>query len=760
MLILLAWTLAHLAFSFLEIIVTPLYPWDAWTVWVYRAKAWFLNGQFVDFVTPWGWLKSASSQVYTSTGLGYPKLVSILPFWAATGLGEWHEALINIPVLFCGLAIVAGLYGQCRAVGLGMLPSLAFAYLLMSTPLFGTHVSLAGYADIWMAGFAGLGFIALLRGVSEQRLDQTLTGFALLAAGLLVKDEGLIWLLAAVAVYLLASVPWRIQLIAGATALVAGAVLWALGLTLVELPGIGRVGLRNDILWVPGAGGYKIMVNDVLDAYLKSAFTMGTWNLAWLMVLVGLVLALFGRAGRPQRVAAVFMLVFAMAQAAIFVFSSEGMWARDYTAINRLPLHLYPALLFAVALAVKPYLATGQVAGSTGISWRMQGAAIATSLVIVLAAFGIWLKREYAGQEIGAVALQPESMTAVAGRVEKTSAGVVADGFQDGIILLSSGPVSINANAQKLLRLDLQIDKNLAWPEEAPAFYWRRKGMESVVSRVTLDGAPLVDLSVSKDWKGVITEVGFLFLEHGGEPAKLGEVSLEGRSFASSIRLLPVEWFEFEPWSQRSGNFLFGGAPGQKPSLTLLLVAWAALAILILAVAGRKTSAQTVSAIACLFLFLWMLADLRWTANRARQMGLSLESLTSQTVEERISASELGKFYPWVSRVRGEFIGPDPARVLLVLDPAQNKYFGLRSKYQLLPHSVNVVKGLDESMLNRGVDYVIFLGQFGAGISEQPSREEILQRAMALPVADEWRKALELVDVDSRGLLFRVSPAN
>ena len=34
----------HLWLSALEIFNRPVYPWDAWLVWLYRAKAWYFSG--------------------------------------------------------------------------------------------------------------------------------------------------------------------------------------------------------------------------------------------------------------------------------------------------------------------------------------------------------------------------------------------------------------------------------------------------------------------------------------------------------------------------------------------------------------------------------------------------------------------------------------------------------------------------------------------------------------------------------------------
>jgi hypothetical protein len=141
---LLAWMAIHLFFSAVEVGVNPVYPWDAWTVWVYRAKAWFFSDRLFDFMTFGQWLQAATAESYTTPALKYPWLPSIMPLWAALCLGNWHEALVGVPVVVAGLALTASFYGQLRAIDLPPLPAVVFTAFLASTPLWGVHLSLAG----------------------------------------------------------------------------------------------------------------------------------------------------------------------------------------------------------------------------------------------------------------------------------------------------------------------------------------------------------------------------------------------------------------------------------------------------------------------------------------------------------------------------------------------------------------------------------------------------------------------------------------
>ena len=157
------WMTVHLVFVAIDIFTQPVYPWDAWLAWVYRAKAWYFAGGINAIVSPAEWASASTANIYSIDAWKYPLFPSTIPYWSALSLGRWSETLVNLPVLFGGAALGMGLYGQCREHGMGVSASLVCCYLLFSIPLFATHLSLAGYADIWMAGYTGLGFIAVIR---------------------------------------------------------------------------------------------------------------------------------------------------------------------------------------------------------------------------------------------------------------------------------------------------------------------------------------------------------------------------------------------------------------------------------------------------------------------------------------------------------------------------------------------------------------------------------------------------------------------
>lgn len=355
--VLLIWTGIHLLIYTIDIYTQPVYPWDAWLAWVYRAKAWYLGGGITPVVSAADWASATTQVSYTIDAWMYPLFPSIIPYWAALSLGHWSETLVNMPVLLAGLAMGMAIYGQCREFGLSLISSALCVYLLYSIPLLGTHIGLAGYADIWMAGFTGLGFVALIRALALRAAPvatsyglQLSLAFILLTFAVFVKNEGAVWLLAAIGMLVLLNFRSRVPALIAVCLALLLLIGFAFGVTSISIPGIGTLGLVDGKLLIPFIGNFALELHSIWYSYLTNFLSMGSWNLFWVIVLAALLMTFrsnthsFGH--RVQRVGLTFIILFLATQFFIFGLTDQGLWADAFTAINRLPLHFVPALLF------------------------------------------------------------------------------------------------------------------------------------------------------------------------------------------------------------------------------------------------------------------------------------------------------------------------------------------------------------------------------------------------------------------------------
>ncbi len=340
----------HLTFNLLETVWVPLLPWDAFSTWTYAAKVWFYTGDLISFVPPPQWLAQPDSPAYTSHAYNYPIFSSLMQLWPVANLGKWSETLINLPQFCCGIAIGMALFGECRQQGASRLIALSVCYLFLSIPLVNTHLSLGGYADIWLAGFTGLGFIKLMTGLKEHQPIAIAGGLLLIATGILIKNEGMIWFLLAlltIAIFQLSSRQILSVLAAAAAAIITCLLLKTSSL---ELGSLGRVGYFEGKIFLPNMPGIVFEYHNVWHAYLKNFFLMGSWNLLWLLVFASLIAALIPPYTPTKKLVAILILIFLAGQFFIFFLTDQARWARQYTALNRLPLHFSPALIYACFL--------------------------------------------------------------------------------------------------------------------------------------------------------------------------------------------------------------------------------------------------------------------------------------------------------------------------------------------------------------------------------------------------------------------------
>jgi len=744
----LTWTALHLAFICIEVFTQALYPWDAWLAWVYRAKAWYLAGAMTDVVGPAQWALASTAGTYTIDAWVYPLFPSVIPYWAALSLGHWSETLVNVPALFAGIAIGMALYGQCRQHGFGLAAGVLACYLLYSIPLFGTHIALAGYADLWMAGFCGLGFICVIRGSIAYRDGAggpglVLPGLLMLVMSITVKNEGVVWLLTALAFLLLANVRLRVAFALVLLLLLTTALCASAGISHLHLPLIGDIGVVEGRVLLPYIGSFRIEPHNVWKVYADNFLVMGNWNLFPLAVLAGLLLSLQSPLGKNQvqarRTGLAFTGLVIATQLFIFGMTDEGLWADTYTAVNRLVLHFVPALLFMVLVVVQSRLAVTTPGGRTEAA-RLTAAAAAAALIVACGVFYL-LTRDLPKPPPAAVTFAADNYGFAFGHGTAAGGRMRVDRFSDGYALLTSGPVEIDAGDYPAIEY--------TWlpsgPGQQAAFFWRRQGDGNVQRQdLATSGTGVFDLSSLEHWRGPVTELGFLLRSPAGQPVELGAATLEPDTLALRLRMLWQGWSSFEEWSQRSINFLNGGAERQALSLPLLLAAWLLLGIAVLSLHGaiRRRHSDWLRSAVLLFFIAWVLLDLRWTVNNVRQARLSLQT-AAMTGAQRTGAELDGEVRRYVRHLKKKLLGGKPMRILILGGPDSVDYYLLRAKYHLLPHSAYVTHRLTRALTPDTLDYVVYFGRPGT-ITQVPGWNT------------RWRNSLLEVDKGGMGAVYRI----
>ncbi|TXS90740.1 hypothetical protein FV139_17315 [Parahaliea maris] len=331
--------LAHLVLLLPDVLLRPIYPFDATSAWVTKARVWFDQGTLVPFVDKTLWLENRGALQFTDHMPDYPVTTPLLQLWMAVFAGQWDSSLINLPWLCCLLALALMLYGQLRAADLSALAALVFVYLLVSMPLINTHVALAGYADLFMGTFFAAAFMAFCRWCAEREPGQAALALVFALACPLIKNEGLFWALSLVPGVIVATQPWRR---AALILLALGLLAW--GLLQVFPTDIEIAGHTLEALNL----GFRA---EVLGSILRSFAGFDNWHL-FIYLPALLALGLFGARQLPSQLAAPGVALLAATALLVFLFTYTGYagGATGFTAVGRTSMALVPAWLYYCAL--------------------------------------------------------------------------------------------------------------------------------------------------------------------------------------------------------------------------------------------------------------------------------------------------------------------------------------------------------------------------------------------------------------------------
>ena len=324
----------------LELVWRPIFAWDAWASWAPKARVWYELRTLVPFVDWSTWLQQGPGGAYTIAAHHYPPTVPLIQVWMSLALGRWDDSLMNLPWLFCAVALGLGFYGQSRVWGVPALPSLVAVYCLLSIPLLNTQVALAGSADLWLAAIYGLAAMAFLQWCRTRDLRQGVLALGLALACALIKVPGFIWMLTFVPAFVVA------------TRAISKRLLTAGGLVAATL--VAVLAFSGSRLTLPYLGRYEVGFHaDVLGAFVDSFFTLATWHLFWYLWFAVFIVTMPALVDRPLfRTMAVLVATAFAFVGGVYFFTSLAEFALDYTQINRACLHMVPMLTFVALVSV------------------------------------------------------------------------------------------------------------------------------------------------------------------------------------------------------------------------------------------------------------------------------------------------------------------------------------------------------------------------------------------------------------------------
>lgn len=316
----------------------PLFPWDAWKTWAWKARVWFEHRELLSFVPSSQWA-AADASTYVIDGVDHPGFVSLIFLWSALALDEWNDRLIGLAWFLAGVWCCLMTWGVLRFSGLPRVFSWLGVYLLVSLPLITAHIALFGYADLWVMLYFLVFSVGLVLWAGQARWEFAV--LMLLAAVMmaLVKDTGGYWapaLVLAIAAARLPAMMFGIGLMS--LAVIAGIAYW-LGLDPVAMLSAGRYQISPELSM------------EVLTAIAKHLFVWLDWHLLWYVMPLILVLGFQLRRQDAGMRAILWLSLLVLGTAAAgFVGSRAGAYAVAGTLFSRVLLIVVPAFVVLVVM--------------------------------------------------------------------------------------------------------------------------------------------------------------------------------------------------------------------------------------------------------------------------------------------------------------------------------------------------------------------------------------------------------------------------
>ncbi len=238
--------------------------------------------------------------------------------------------------------------------------------------------------------------------------------------------------------------------------------------------------------------------------------------------------------------------------------------------------------------------------------------------------------------------------------------------------------------------------RSVAWDAaDVPAgadvrMFWRSdyapSRLNSVPATVVAGRVMPVDVSAQPNWLGRISGIALAIRAPLTQPMTVSRVTAKPMGALDLLRDRAREWLAYESWTGTSINVVAGGAGIQDLPLPPLLAAAALLAmlasLLLLFRSPRRWSFPL--AVGAIFAAAWLVADLRWQWNLARQVADTRARYAGKDWREKHLAAEDGPLFAFIEGVRAR-LPAEPARVFMV---AEAHYFRDRGAYHLYPHNV------------------------------------------------------------------------
>ena len=699
----------HFIFSAANNFNQAIFPWDAFTTWMYRAKAWVLEDAITPLIYSGEWLAKGGSESFAVYANKYPTSLSILAAFPTSLADGWNARAASLPWSFALLALAFTSFGAARLAGHSRVISLLGVYFLSSLALLTAHASLAGYGDIWMALSSGTGLALLLVWRVAGSQTALWLGLSLLAVGTQFKTEGWLWLGLGFAFIVLdktlVAVRWQWLLLC----VIATALLFiSLDLTTVSLGPLGQWGITDTRVYVGLIGDYALRPYNPATDYWRSFTHSPNFHLLAVSVTGALAVITINHRQKARPFWILLGLI-AISQIIIFGLSDHSLFAESGTAINRLVLHFLPVFVFTLCHALAQ-LETAHRA----ITTKQFFTGIALAVIAFMMSIQVMFSANTAGT-VPPISLGSNDFIGVLGNTKKVTvnqnSAITFSGSDAGVGVLKA-PMGIEVEQLPSL---VKISATVAAPSTT-FFYWMNRQSAPDLNRIPLNigTSHLLDLKTHSAW-GIddIVEYGVAVAADGFDTTLIKRIDLISNLGWKDIPALLANWTAAVTPTQLTLNHL------QQPvvramGLSILLNFSAAVLVSLLLVAiatrHRKFSALAQQPILIGLLALWIASDIAWLMQTRAWPQLS-------TTENKTWAVVSGAHLVEPARLAKSHLQTDKP-VMIIPATADANFEAQKLPFMLLPLKSAFVGPGDTRLAQDWPGNIIVIGKYASDVDK------------------------------------------
>lgn len=307
----------------------------------------------------------------------------------------------------------------------------------------------------------------------------------------------------------------------------------------------------------------------------------------------------------------------------------------------------------------------------------------------------------------------------------------------------------LRAEALPLLRYE--VDSTGGVP--ALKLIWRTASNPRALHRADLNfsgGVATMNMAENPRWRGTVVELGIYVVAR--DPAThvvIHGIRLEPRNWGGVLASYWSNWSAFRGWSVRTINFIYGTPDTRALSPTVVAGAWAALAAVLLLLAGLPGRSWQRGGFLVVILVPWLSLDLLWQAELGQQLQQARQVFGGRSRHEQHMRDMDAHIYSYIKRLKEEVLPAENQRILLLHNSSKHEFDRLKAQYYLLPHNVYNFGTSPPRKGLANLDYVLLLGD----------QEEVTykEKSTRLHWGERGKLSVERVDVDPMGQLFRVT---